>query len=230
MPNSLRLNTFSSRGKFLLSGSDAQYKWHPLSLALGQQNIQCSYAWNSSFEQDQLYISCRENISTIERAYVEAFCELASSLSWSKIEILGTRELENFLRDDNLSPAHDDFESGSIPGLWIESVRGVIFSGWLKSRLGLMKPLSEPQKGPLELAKWLQRLRTPEFWGKKVKPDFLKYEPVALIPTSADTSATIEIQWRFSENISPSEAQLFCSTLEQFLHEHAHKVKVVAES
>ncbi|MBH48911.1 MAG: hypothetical protein CME71_12155 [Halobacteriovorax sp.] len=175
-------------------------------------------------------ICCDHDISALERAYLEAFCALASTLSWAKIDILGTREVENYLRDDNVTPAHDQNTTETTPGLWIEALRNSIFAGWLKSRFHTIDGLPQGLDCPLELTKWLRRVSGEDFWGKKLKREYLSYEPVALIPPSEMSGGTFEVQWRFDQTTDSDQAQLFCLSLEQFLQSKKLKVKVVAES
>tara|TARA_R110000868_G_scaffold61524_6_gene187028 strand:- start:7927 stop:8625 length:699 start_codon:yes stop_codon:yes gene_type:complete len=232
MVNSKRLNIFASRAKFLLSKQTADQVWYPFVLPLAGVDLDCRYSWSSLPDStaDRLMICCAHEISQLERAYLEAFCDLASSLSWAKIDILGTREVENYLRDDNVTPAHDQNTTQTTPGLWIDALRSSIFSGWLKARFSTIKALPQALDCPIELTKWLRQASGEDFWGKKLKPEYLSYEAVALIAPSETTSGTFEVQWRFDESTDSEQAQIFCLSLEQFLQSKNLKVKVVAES
>lgn len=230
MQISNRLQEFAARSLHLIAWSDAKdgLEWGETTLNISEQEVKCRYLWRSQGDKELLSLALNNDISQLERGYFEAFGELASNLSWTKFNLLGAREIENYLRDNNAALSHEAVVD-STPGLWIESLRSQLLEAWLRCRL--LSHLS-PYKGSingLELTKWLEQINSDNIWGKRSKPIYDQCQIVAVIPPDISTGPW-EIQWRFPVDIESYEASAFCSSLQSVLLSHSVAVKVVAES
>lgn len=220
MNTSLRLQQIAARGHHVIE-KNPNLRWSPpLDLSLGDTSVQVCLRW----QDDRLYLSLAGPVNQLELAYLEAFAELASKLNWAKLQVLGTRELESFLRDNNSTPAHD-LDLTIPPGLWLEQLRAHLLSPWLYARLNGPSQALQAESSALELAEWLGRLDE-AFWGKRIAPSISQSRAVGLIPLSRGH----EVRWYFPANADANNARELCQALEQSLRARGLTVKVVAES
>lgn len=220
MNNSLRLQQIAARGHHLVEKKPDQRWGSPIELSFGATNTSLSLRW----QDDKLFLNLEGPVDELERAYLEAFAELASKLNWAKLQVLGTRELESFLRDNNSAPAHAQ-DLSQPPGLWLEKLRTHLLSPWLSARLYGPSQALHADTTALELAEWLGRLDE-AFWGKRIAPSISQSRAIGLIPMSQGQ----ELRWYFPANADATSARELCRVLEQTFHARGLAVKVVAES
>lgn len=225
MQMSQRLLEVAKREQYLLNEQSIFKDTPAWQRFLSPQIGSLALKWSSS---GTLKIVLQTKPELVECAYLEAFAELASNLSWGKIQVLGVRELENFLRDHNHAPAHDDL-GGRPAGLWLEFVRQAAFKTWLIARMegSKLSTLSNNLSDVMPLAQALSHF-TPEFWGPKA-PKNLAQSVVGNVFWSHEASLW-EIQWRFHADVSGEEALILCQALELVCQARGLRVKVVAES
>lgn len=220
MNNSLRLQQIAARGHHLVEKKPDQRWSAPIELRFGTKAANVFVRW----QDDKLFLSLSAAIDEVERAYLEAFAELASKLNWAKLQVLGTRELESFLRDHNSAPAHTQ-ELSHPPGLWLEKLRSHLLTPWLSARLHGPSQALHTAMTALDLADWAGRLDE-AFWGKRIAPSISQSRAVGLIPLGQGQ----ELRWYFPANAEAVSARELCLVLEQTFHERGLTVKVVAES
>ncbi len=222
MSLSQRLQDFAARQLYVQD-------WQPALADLDQLQLPVLGTLAFQWRQQELFLWPKNPPDLVERAYLEAFAQMAKNLSWSKLNILGVRELENFLRDHNHSPAHDH-DQALTPGLWLESLRQGLLRPWFVTVLSgsALSQLSGASDAG-ELAHALSTLNS-DFWGAKTPASVAQSTPMNLIPLDNSATTGWEIQWRFPADSDGHEAQAFCQALEFVGHRHGVTVKVVAES
>lgn len=226
MENSKRLIEMAEQSQFLLQSADAS-----------GQNIQFSdgvavvgVAWveNASIGKEEVHFTVSRQLPLLEQAYLEAFARLAAKLPWQKILLLGTREIENFLRDDNLNPAHIIGDQNQ-PGLWLESLRTRVMEAWFEYRFTrILSPGKIPESATdiESLAKKMLTLNHMA-WGDRALVDWHNSQIVGITPFEG---SGVEIIWNFPSSIVPLHAQQICLALESVLKLKGIRGKVVAES
>lgn len=220
MNNSLRLQQIAARGHHIIEKTPTQRWSLPIELQFGAKTSALCMSW----QDDKLFFTLTQLVDELERAYLEAFAELASKLNWAKLQVLGTRELESFLRDHNSTPAHA-LDLATPPGLWLEKLRTHLLLPWLSARLYAPSQTLHVETTAMELAQWLGRLNE-AFWGNRIAPSISQSRAIGLIPMPHGH----EVRWYFPPNAEAQSARELCRVLEQTFHERGLTVKVVAES
>lgn len=226
---SQKLQLYAKRAQFFSVNEQISGDFkHSVDLALDnttkKHRIYFHYRQKNEQSSD-IFLTTTTNVGVLESAYLEAFGELASNLNWNKLIVLGTRELEHFLRDQNHTIAHEVMNDHP-PGLWLESLREAIFRPWLVHRLGLLTQSLSTKTNALELSEWLEQLRLKGLGAQNLAILNASYA-IGLSPLAANG---FEIRWHFPSEITPREATSLCLALEEALSSKGLRVKVVAES
>lgn len=224
-----KLQLYAKRAQFFSVSEQisAEFK-HSVDLILDNtaKKYRIYFHYRQKNEQNSdIFLRATTDVGILESAYLEAFGELASHLNWNKLMVLGTRELEHFLRDQNHTPSHE-VVNDHPPGLWLESLREAIFRPWLVHRLSLLTQSLSAKTSALELSGWLEQLRLKGLGAQNLAILNASYA-IGLTPLASNG---FEIRWCFPSEITPREATSLCLALEEALSSSGLRVKVVAES